>query len=227
MDKFSTQFISLNEDERNGIRRIIAFLMLQKIHSLLKTDSYSGHLDILYFADQIIQKKPVIAGRQKKIIHDRIMEYIERCGLLLRRFSDMSKDRKGSVLLSRISEIKTGAELFGRRLNTADTNIYHEAVSFLDESRSEISAIRYELNRINRRRFMVLFLASLMKSGLVLQAMNLMAGFLLFPLVEDMLPSTGRVGAGQAEFLIFGAIAGIIMAIVYSIVRFYFTMSKD
>ncbi len=202
-------------------------VILKKIYNLLKTHSYLGYLDAVDYADRIIQKIPVIVRRRKNWVHDRIEEICGRCNTISQRFPGMNQNRKGRRLLSRISEIKTRAELFVPLFNTGDIKNYHEAVSFLEECYPEISAIRSELARTNRNRLFFVFLISLLKSTALLQTMNLIAGFLLFPLIEDLFSFSGFTEIRQRSVLIVGATAGAIAGVAYSAFKVYPGVSKD
>lgn len=202
-------------------------LVLKKIQHLQTADTYPGYLDIMYYMDRIKQKYPAIVNRRKSVIHDKIKEIIERCDILLKRFSGFKQKALTMETLSQLAGIRTRALWLSSRLSSGELEIYTQAVRFSDEFYPKLSEFRNELMALNRHNLKVKFIVSLIKAMIMFQLLNLIINLVFLPFLYELTVGFPMSEVQRFSALIGGALASVLAAIVFPLIMVFPGASKD
>jgi class 3 adenylate cyclase len=192
-----------------------------KIEELLKTDSYPGYIDVIYYANSVIPIVETSLRERRKKVSEALYELEERCqrSLVVARsfpFRSLIKTIQGSLdhLQSKLYEMRN-------RLRHNDiSDGFTKATSQLEGLREDLHDAEMRLERMDKIKGIIHFSYRFIRKSIIFQLFNFGFGLIFLPvlvyyltLIMPQLLTYRNIWLYQKTFLSIGGILGLLLAL--------------
>ncbi|MFC1863000.1 adenylate/guanylate cyclase domain-containing protein [Thermodesulfobacteriota bacterium] len=208
---------TLGKDEKEVMEAKSKF---EKIKELIKTDSYFGYIDALFYCESIINMShQSITIREKKLskMFHNIKDGLNRCEAHIIRLDYPSLTDSISLKIRTIWENVDDIQNLD---NTFDVKEYKKVLNRLKVFSAEVVKIKSRLDRLENTAHIMRFATKFIRNSLFIQAANLAMALILLPimihylsfLIPSLQFSPRNIWHYQKVVMILGAISGLILA---------------
>ena len=193
-----------------------------KIEKLSKSESYFGYLDIIHYADSIINmSRGSIKVRRRKLSKSLrgLQHRFDNCHTFIKDFHYRTFIDPVS---RRLRHLHKKINKYWDIAGSDALDKFKEAFIGVKELSSEMDQIELKLKRLDKIQRAILFVTGFFKKSLIFQSVNLLIAIILFPIIAhylnffmpDLKAIPQNIWSYQKVVLIFGGAAGIFLAIL-------------
>ena len=198
--------------------------LMSKIEELAKSNSYFGYLDMIQYAESIINLgSRIIDNRRTKISRStRDIKY--RINICQNYLSDFPFKSMAIPVSSALRALQRKIEKQGQMIDSDVPEQFKKALPMTKGFERELYDIENRLVRLDQMSHFYQFLLRFFKKSFFLQSANLLVGLFIFPIIihylsfilPDLNISPHNIWNYQKMVMILGGVLGIVLAIATS-----------
>ncbi len=198
--------------------------IVSRIDELLKTDSYFGYLDIIYYGEYIGKLgQRIIEGRELRLYKKQkdIKQRIQKCRNYLKI---LPYSFLGASVTNQLTVTEEKLNATSEIIKLEGIGEFDKLLKQLNNISSELDVIEPKIDRVDTLAQFLAFSVKFLKKNVLFQSVNLIISLILLPIMIHYLNfimpelnlSTAGIWHYQKIMIILGGISGIILATIAS-----------